>query len=412
MTATSLALTVLAAELEQLQQTEGSPLAIARESVLTGLAPDPLLVETSCLELKRLLDLLPRMEVRGGLLRIRSQEDPETKWQVVCSRTLREPVAWKAHMQGHTGIDRTAKRVQADWFWPGITADMRRLVNACEACQAAKHRNPVPNKNRQRLLAGRPWQVLSVDLVGPLKPTPRGNTNILVLSEHFTRWRDALPVQNGSAEAIEEMLEERVFCYFGVPERIHTDQGAQFESKLMAELCALCGVRRSHTTPYHPQANGVLKRGNRNLEDMLCSMLLRNNEKDWDLLLPRIMRTIRASPHKQNCETAILMMLERETSLPEHLMYGPAASGNSSRESYAAKLANRMEAAHDRLRAQQLQLKTGNRQREPSFKAGQLVWLRTQRFSKGQSHKLQPKYTGPYEVKEAARNHTYCGGFA
>ena len=90
-----------------------------------------------------------------------------------------------------------------------------------------------------------------------------------------------MPVQNGSAEAIAEMLEERVFCYFGVPERIHTDQGAQFESKLMAELCALWGVRRSHTTPYHPQANGVLKRVNRNLEDMLCSMLLGKNKKDW-----------------------------------------------------------------------------------------------------------------------------------
>ena len=93
--------------------------------------------------------------------------------------------------------------------------------------------------------------------------------------------------------------------------------------------------------------------------------------------------------------------------LPEHLMYGPAASGNSSRESYAAELANRMEAAHDKLRAQQLRLRTGKRQGEPSFKAGQLVWLKTKRFFKGQSHKLQPKYTGPYEVKEAARNHTY-----
>ena len=78
-TAISLTPTVLAAELEQLQQTEGPPLAIARESLLTGVAPDPLLVETCGLELKRLLDLLPRMEVRGGLLRMRSQEDPETK---------------------------------------------------------------------------------------------------------------------------------------------------------------------------------------------------------------------------------------------------------------------------------------------------------------------------------------------
>ena len=100
-------------------------------------------------------------------------------------------------------------------------------------------------------------------------------------------------------------------------------------------------------------------------------------------------------------------MLGRETRLPEHLMYGPAADGNSSRESYAAELANRMDAAHEKLRAQQLLLRTGNRQEEPSFKAGQLVWLKTKRFSRGQSHKLQPKYTGPYEVKEATRNHTY-----
>ena len=61
------------------------------------------------------------------------------------------------------------------------------------------------------------------------------------------------------------------------------------------------------------------------------SMLLGRDE-DWDLLLPQIMRTIRASPHKQTGETANFMMLGRETRLPEHLMYGPAADGNSSRE--------------------------------------------------------------------------------
>ena len=125
-----------------------------------------------------------------------------------------------------------------------------------------------------------------------------------------------MPVQNGSAETIAETLEERVFCYLGVPERIHTDQGAQFESKLMAELCALWGVWKSHTTPYHPQANGAVERGNRDLEDMLRSMLLGRDEEDWDLLLLQIMHTIRASSHKQTGETANFMMLGRETRLP------------------------------------------------------------------------------------------------
>ena len=69
------------------------------------MAPDLLLVETSGLELKRLLDLLPRMKMREGVLKIKSQEDSETKWKVVCSRTLRESVAWGAHRQGHISID-------------------------------------------------------------------------------------------------------------------------------------------------------------------------------------------------------------------------------------------------------------------------------------------------------------------
>ena len=100
-------------------------------------------------------------------------------------------------------------------------------------------------------------------------------------------------------------------------------------------------------------------------------------------------------------------MLGREVRLLEHFMYGPAASDTTSRERYAAELADSMEEAHDKLRGQQLQLRTEDGQEEPSFKARQLVWLRTKRFSKGQSHKLQPKLTGPYVIKEAARNYTY-----
>ena len=132
-----------------------------------------------------------------------------------------------------------------------------------------------------------------------MTPTPRGNTNILVLSNHFTWWRDALLVQNGSAETIAEILKERVFCYLDVPALIHTDQGVQFEFKLIAELCALWGISKTHSTPYHFQANRVVEWGNRDLGDMLRSMLIGKDEEDWDLLLPQIMRTIRASPHKK-----------------------------------------------------------------------------------------------------------------
>ena len=148
---------------------------------MTGVAPDTRTLETGDIELARLITLLPRMEVRSGILRIREQESDTEKWTVVCPKQLREPTIWEVHRQGHIGIKRTTKRLQKEWYWPGLTADTRRVVNSCEICQASKHSNPVPNRNRQRLQAGRPWQVVSLDIVGPFTPTPRGNTNILVL---------------------------------------------------------------------------------------------------------------------------------------------------------------------------------------------------------------------------------------
>lgn len=75
------------------------------------------------------------------------------------------------------------------------------------------------------------------------------------------------------------------------------------------------------------------------------------------------------------------MMLGREVRLPEHFMYKPAANDTTSRERHAAELADSMAEAHDKLRTQQLQLKTGDRQEEPSSQPEQLVWLRAKRFS-------------------------------
>ena len=101
----------------------------------------------------------------------------------------------------------------------------------------------------------------------------------------------------------------------------------------------------------------MVKSGNWDLGDMQRSMLIGKDEEDWDLLLPQIMRTIRASPYKQTRKTANFMMLGWEARLPEHVMYGPAASDTTSKEKYAADLADRMKAAHDKLKTQQLQLR-------------------------------------------------------
>ena len=160
-------------------------------------------------------------------------------------KEMRSLVIRQYHTQHHSGINKTYRRIQLTWFWPGMVGYIRRAVNSCEICQSAKHSRDTQVQSQQRLFAGRPWQVVSLDLVGPLQKTPRGNSMILVISDHFTRWKDAIAIPDGTAITIVETLERQVFNYFGLPERIHTDRGAQFEGQLLKELCQLWKVDKS-----------------------------------------------------------------------------------------------------------------------------------------------------------------------
>ena len=186
-----------------------------------------------------------------------------------------------------------------------MTTVIKKAVRNCEIFQAAKHGGTKSPQGKQRLHAGRPWQKVAVDLIGPMPDTSRGNRWILVLVDHFTQWQDALAIPDTAAPVVASVLDERVFCYMGLPEQIHMDQEAQFESQLMTELCQLWGVDKTRTTPYHPKANGMVERNNKGLGHSLRAMLLGRGQDEWDVLRQQPLRTYR--------ELSILLLEKRLT---------------------------------------------------------------------------------------------------
>ena len=149
------------------------------------------------------------------------------------------------------------------------SGEVLHSVRTCEKCQMGKHGKPTTTTGCRHLHSGRPWQIVAVDLVGPMPKTARGNSRILVLSGHFTRWQDAIAIRDATASTVARTLDERVSSYFGLPDTIHTDQIAQFESELLGNLCSMWGVCKSRATAYHPQSNGIVEQGNRALGDLL-----------------------------------------------------------------------------------------------------------------------------------------------
>ena len=103
-----------------------------------------------------------------------------------------------------------------------------------------------------------------IDII--VMPYSEGFRYCLTCVDRFTRWPEAFPLADQEAESVARSFYENWICRFGVPLRIMTDQGRQFESHLFKHLNHLFGSTHLHTTAYHSQANGLVERLHRQLK--------------------------------------------------------------------------------------------------------------------------------------------------
>ena len=107
-----------------------------------------------------------------------------------------------------------------------------------------------------RVHGGHPWD-MSVT-------SAKGNRYVLVMVDCFSRWTEACPLPDKTALSVANDFFQYIVCRFGTPTIIHSDQGREFESNVMQELCLLCSAHKNRTTPYHPESDGLVERFNRN----------------------------------------------------------------------------------------------------------------------------------------------------
>ena len=72
---------------------------------------------------------------------------------------MRPKILHAAHsswVAGHTGVDKTLSRVQSNFWWPGVTADVERFVKDCTRCQGAQQGTPQNAPLQSLATAGEP----------------------------------------------------------------------------------------------------------------------------------------------------------------------------------------------------------------------------------------------------------------
>ena len=131
------------------------------------------------------------------------------------------------------------------------------------------------------------------------------------------------PLPDHHAPTVARALMTDLFLPFGVPTQLHSDQGREFESRLISELCRAYEINKTRTTPYRPQSDGLVERFNRTILQMLRTFVGKD-PRGWDTRIYFCAAAYRATVHDSTGCTPNLLMLGRDVTMPADIMFGAA----------------------------------------------------------------------------------------
>jgi Integrase zinc binding domain/Integrase core domain len=343
----------------------------------------------------------------GVLVRLwESVDGQDTREQIVLPSSRVRAVLREAHdgtSGAHLGVTKTLYKVRERFYWPNMQRDVQQWINSCDVCARAKGPYAKTRGPLQTYNVGAPFERCAMDVIGPLPESQRGNRCALIVSDYFTKWVEVFPIPNQEAVTVADCLVNGWVARYGVPLELHSDQGRNFESAVVTELCARLGIRKTRTTPLHPQSDGMVERFNRTLEQHL-QKVVSQNQRDWDEHIPLFLLAYRSSVHNSTQLSPARLVFGRELRLPCDLEFGTPPGSPESVTVYNQKLDARMEAIHqfarerlrvtsDRMKSRYDRVVTGT-----TFSVGDKVWLFNPRRRVGFSPKLQNNWEGPYVV--------------
>ena len=304
----------------------------------------------------------------------------------------------------HMGFRKCWLKLQQRFWWPRMAKDLDHWIKSCKICAQFSPSKPPRVGKLMSIPVMSPFEIVGVDVVGPLTITSKHRRFIVVITDHFSKWAEAFPVTNHSATVVADLLVREVFSRYGVPKKILTDQGQEFMSLMIAVLCQLFGADKINTSTYHPQTDGNTERFNRTLCKMLKAYT-KANQRDWDEHIHLVLFAYRTSIHTSTGFTPFFLLHGYDALYPVDVKVNPELGQPLPYPAYVNRLAKRLTLAQELVqdhiqRAQQRQAyyydKLTKSARE--YEIGDLVMEYTPTTKEKLSKKLLPKWFGPYEV--------------
>ena len=290
---------------------------------------------------------LEKFRLIEGVLYRKSIFEDQQCLQLVVPQTLRETIFKAYHNDlGHQGRDRTLSLLKRRFFWPYMDTYIQDKVRQCVSCIKRKSAQTRAT-DLVSIESHAPMEIVCIDFL-KLERSKGGYENILVITDHFTRYAQALPTRNQTATTTARALFDGFFVHYGFPAKIHSDQGANFESRVIRKLCKIAGIKKSRTTPYHPMGNGMCERFNRTLLNMLGTLTDRQ-KADWKAFVPTLTHAYNAATHASTGYAPFYLMFGRYPRLSVDAFLGiwVDSSGTNTRADYVDKLKSRLVYAYE-----------------------------------------------------------------
>lgn len=341
------------------------------------------------------------------LMKVKCALNREFEWKEVVPVEVRTAVISENHSEptaGHLGIFKTYKRLALIYYWPGMHGDVVKFVSSCEPCISHKHQNHAPLGEMGRpKTCSRPFQTISIDLIGPLPPTRKQNCYIFVVTCCFSKYCLLFPIRRATAEIVTRILEENVFLIHGVPSTVVLDNGKQFVSVTMRNMLSKYKIPNLHYTPkYSPHVNTV-ERYNKTIMTAV-STFIGQDHRAWDLMISQIQFALNSAVNEVTGYTPAFLVYGRELVVcgshyvdaeSEDVIYQP-------RDSYAENLGC-LSGIFNKVQSLLLQAHSRNchsynlRRRPAEFNVGDIVWKKT--FYQSDKDKYFNKKLAPKFVK-------------
>ena len=330
--------------------------------------------------------------------------------KLVCPQRLKTSILQNYHdspFGGHRAYETTLISIRNRYYWNYMPSEVKNYCQSCSSCQMFNYaclHNVAPLKPIQ---VSRPWQLVGVDFMGVFKTSRHGNKYIILAIDHFTKYLEGAATPTFDATTTALFLFNNIICRYGMMEKLLADQGVNFESNLLKQLCILLGTDKLHTSTYHAAGNGITERVNKVVKPNIAKYV-NDDHDDWDLFLQMAISAYNNSYHSTIKMTPYEAQFGRKPVIVAEVIMNnqlPADTRIKDISEFTVALRRSAEYISEIIRENTINAQAKQKffydrfvKDRAQFHVGDIVKINNYRSRIDHSKAFEPKFLGPYKI--------------